>query len=347
MKKWISILIFICLVACRPSLKLVTITFQTNGGQLFENIEIEEGKSTSLPTPSKIGYTFDGWQSQDDVFHNTGIFYHDTILNARWKAIHYEVSFYGYQGELLVKQNVRHGQNATPPSIPQTDGYNFLAWDQPFTNIVAPLQIHPLYEGYTPGLEFSLMDDYYVVTNYTGTASEVFIPATINNIPVKKIGAKAFYENNLLTNVHLPSSIMQIENEAFYNCLYLEEINLPLVLDSIDEMAFYSCENLTTITVSAKIIGEGAFHSCTNIYSITLLNTVQTLERYAFYNCSSLQSITFPASISSLGDHIFSWSQRLTTVYTPLENVLTLQEMFNKITQIYLHKNFHVEAENN
>ena len=47
----------------------------------------------------------------------------------------------------------------------------------------------------TEGLEFTLSDDgtYYSVTDYTGTATEVYIPSTHNGLPVTSIGGRAFW----------------------------------------------------------------------------------------------------------------------------------------------------------
>ncbi len=57
------------------------------------------------------------------------------------------------------------------------------------------------------------------ITEYTGIGGDVTIPATINGLPVTRIGPRAFYGCSNLTSVTIPDSVTCIGEEAFVECL--------------------------------------------------------------------------------------------------------------------------------
>ena len=141
------------------------------------------------------------------------------------------------------------------------------------------------YQYVSAGLEYTLSGDstYYSVTGIGAcTDTEIYIPATYQGIPVKEIGAHAFYENTTITGVVLPDSITTISDSAFDGCTVLASINLP--------------EGLTTI-------GEGAFNSV-SIASIVIPASVTTIPDWAFSGCSSLTSVTIGSGVTSIGDFV-------------------------------------------
>ena len=68
----ISVVLFalIFLYACSPKIdQTITITFETNGGSLIEDIIIDSSLNFVLPDdPIKEGYTFAGWYLDNDTF---------------------------------------------------------------------------------------------------------------------------------------------------------------------------------------------------------------------------------------------------------------------------------------
>ena len=70
------------------------------------------------------------------------------------------------------------------------------------------------------GLTYTKMNDNTLVaiTGYTGTATSISIPASIDGIPVKIINANSLKDNTTLTNITIPSSVTFIGAQAFnYN----------------------------------------------------------------------------------------------------------------------------------
>ncbi|MDR0683844.1 MAG: leucine-rich repeat domain-containing protein [Spirochaetaceae bacterium] len=77
-----------------------------------------------------------------------------------------------------------------------------------------------------------------VITDYTGTAKAVVIPASINGLPVRKIGDRAFRLKGL-TEVYIPDGIEVIGSQAFFGN-QLELVIIPPSVKVISNSAFDS-----------------------------------------------------------------------------------------------------------
>lgn len=71
------------------------------------------------------------------------------------------------------------------------------------------------------------------ITGYSGPGGAVTIPATLNGLPVTRIGDRAFVNRVGLTQISLPNSLTSIGEHAFYGCTGLTQVNLPDSLTSI------------------------------------------------------------------------------------------------------------------
>ncbi len=81
----------------------------------------------------------------------------------------------------------------------------------------------------TPRIQYMDSDDAYtitdngIITNYSGSVSDLYIQDEINNIEVKGI-AKGAFDNSELIGLTLPDSVTEISESAFYNNDSLEFI---------------------------------------------------------------------------------------------------------------------------
>ena len=135
----------------------------------------------------------------------------------------------------------------------------------------------------TDGLQYSYNDEDLTATvsGYTGTATEVVIPAEVthedNTYKVTAIGYSAFWNNSDLTSVTIPEGVTRIEAIAFGSCTSLKSVTIP--------------EGVT-------YIGDFAFDSCTSLKSVTIPEGVTHIGNRAFWDCTSLKSVSLPASLT-------------------------------------------------
>ena len=90
-----------------------------------------------------------------------------------------------------------------------------------------------------PEFECSVSDGGVTITEYTGSGSEVVIPATIEGKPVVSIGELAFYEYTSLRSITIPSSVTNIGDYAFEDCRELREVKGGENLARVGFDAFY------------------------------------------------------------------------------------------------------------
>lgn len=73
------------------------LSLDVNGGNVINENEmiIEYGSSYSLITPTRIGYTFDGWyKGSNKVENGVWNYLEDVTLIARWNVINYNITYY-------------------------------------------------------------------------------------------------------------------------------------------------------------------------------------------------------------------------------------------------------------
>jgi hypothetical protein len=144
-----------------------------------------------------------------------------------------------------------------------------------------------------------------LITKYTGTASNVVIPATIQGMAVTEIGNAAFDTNTAnVTSFYIPESVTKIDKYAFANTRITEfPSSWPRRITTIEEGMFINNRSFIgdlIIPEGITHIGAMAFQYNTNITSVTLPSTIREIGHHAFYNCHSLTTVNIPASVSSI-----------------------------------------------
>ncbi|NMN02518.1 InlB B-repeat-containing protein, partial [Bifidobacterium panos] len=108
------------------------ITYDPNGGTLPADAPKTHtyGEETKLPTPTKDGYTFDGWYDEDgnkvDAIPTDA---KDMKITAKWTADEYDITYDPNGGTLPTDAPKTHtyGQETKLPT-PTRDGYTFDGW---------------------------------------------------------------------------------------------------------------------------------------------------------------------------------------------------------------------------
>jgi len=100
-------------------------------------------------------------------------------------------------------------------------------------------------DSYTPvsELTYTATETAVTITGYTGTETEVILPAEIEGKPVTAIGDRAF-AGSAITAIVFPAALESIGASAFDGCTALVEVTLPDGLLSIGDYAFRGCKAL-------------------------------------------------------------------------------------------------------
>ena len=193
-------------------------------------------------------------------------------------------------------------------------------------------------------------DGTLTITGYTGSDTEIEIPAEIDGKKVTVIGFNAFYNCQTLEKVVIDEGISEIREHAFSECNNLKKIIIPSSVESlgkadygytswlggnltsagpigsgcdiefgwtdkIPDGAFYNYENLVDVTLPESItsIGEYAF-AFSNISEITITKNVTALGYYVFYACDNLKIVTVENGSEFFGEMAFWGCDSITTI---------------------------------
>lgn len=82
------------------------------------------------------------------------------------------------------------------------------------------------------------------------------------------IGRKCFFDCDLISQVIIPDTVVEIGQEAFNSCEDLEYVYLPEGLQKIGQEAFDVCDELAYVRIpnSLKRLGSWAFDDCPRLY---------------------------------------------------------------------------------
>lgn len=167
-----------------------------------------------------------------------------------------------------------------------------------------------------------------ILERFLGQGASVTIPSTIQNLPVVKIGRRAFYgidRETRLVNVIIPDTVMIIERDAFsHNRLEeltignsvafigreafiqnrLTSVNIPDTVYVIDSMSFMQ-NRLVNITIPGSVIfiGSGAFMQNRLADAVISDGTVY-IGRLAFA-INQLTSVNIPDSVTRIWPFAF------------------------------------------
>lgn len=198
----------------------------------------------------------------------------------------------------------------------------------------AMLSLEP---GITPdGLEYTILNDEKItIDGYSGSATEVAIPETIEGYPVTSIGWNAFHSCENLTSVTIPKSITSIAGEAFSECWYLKNIYITDIVAWCN-ISFENC------SANPLYYAENLYLNNKLVTDLIIPEDITSIGNYAFYSFDSLTSITIPNCVTAIGDGVFEYCENLTSVIIP-DSVTSIGEsaflFCNNLTGIWVDEN--------
>lgn len=148
----------------------------------------------------------------------------------------------------------------------------------------------------------------------------------------------AFYHCDLLAEVALPDSVINVEPKAFDRTAWVErflgedqtsdflvsggvlvvyrgnseEVQIPTGVRVIAAEAFLNHSEITSVICpdSLRVVGEGAFENCSSLRKVRLNQGIEQIKDRAFYG-TDLESAEIPASVREIGIQAFG-AARLT-----------------------------------
>jgi len=208
------------------------------------------------------------------------------------------------------------------------------------------------YYGTSPvsDFEYSLEGGKCAIVGYTGSDSEIHIPAEINGFTVTSIGGYAFEKSRGV--IVIPETITDIStymlggsgqaryiyvapaNPAYASVdgvLYSKDLSklicyprgsaaaifaVPAGVREISDNAFSNCSKLSQIMLpeGLEIISSQAFRDCEGLTDIVLPASLVRIEDAAFRSCEELRSMHVPGGVASIGDEAFAFCYKLGNV---------------------------------
>ena len=176
---------------------------------------------------------------------------------------------------------------------------------------------------------------------YNGTDENVVVPEKLGGKYVVNINPEAFYRNDTIKTVKLPSTLTFIGYRAFSECHSLEKIAIPSSVTSIEIEAFSGCTSLSEIEIPSSVgaIGNNAFagtkwlmdkrkenpYVVNNGYLLDMqtagvnINIPNTVKYIACDIPKNIVSIVFPESISSIGSGFMNCTRLVKVTITSSE----------------------------
>lgn len=236
------------------------------------------------------------------------------------------------------------------------------------------------------GLQYRISGQRVIITRYTGRATSLEIPATIQGLPVTDIAVSAFFDASRLKSVVIPDGVIRIEDSVFSGCGNLERVSIPASVMHIGNGVFNACFNLLEINVDednifyssedgvlfnkakteliryphrkegAYIIPDivtnirwSAFRSSRYLTAITIPNSITIIRDNTFADCRSLESVIIPDSVTNIGESAFDSCDNLTKAIIG-DGVITIGEdafrRCGRLENVSIGKNVAVIGEN-
>jgi len=108
-----------------------TIIFNSEGGTTVDNQTVPNNTTINEPVPTKPGFDFEGWYSEQTGGYKIGFPYtvtSDMTFYARWSSATFTIYFDSQGGSHVEPQTQKNNATIKAPVVPTKSGYSFVAW---------------------------------------------------------------------------------------------------------------------------------------------------------------------------------------------------------------------------
>ena len=241
-----------------------TITFDTKGGNTIAPVTVKEGEKVAEPSslPTKEGFTFDGWYTDDT--YTTKYNFEDAVtknitLYAKWNEVvvtKYTVTFDTKGGNTIAPVTVKEGEKvAEPTTAPTKEGFTFDGWYQDVTlntkfdfntSVVSNLTLYAKWIENKYTVTFDANGGSGTMTPVTDLTGEYTLPANGFTAPT----GKQFKGWSLTTDGAIVTKVDMTENKTVY-AIWKDIIYSYEFLESTGEQTIDGKANSFKIVIDA------------------------------------------------------------------------------------------------
>ncbi len=333
------------------------ISFNVDGGKSLADLNVTYNSAFVLPVPEKENHVFLGWELGGEAFEN-GIYTktESITLTAKWRIALITIEFDVAGGSPIPPMKVNYGESCVLPKS-QKNGYVFAGWlyngelFKDGTILSEDITLTAHWEGLNDIFKFESTEEGVTITEYIGNATDVIVPAEINNQPVIAVKEGVFANNSSITSVIFDGTFENYTEKMFAGCSSLKSLTISGVFDkalwwlfgdgvnsvpaSFTEISFalnsnyidgsmfktrdYLAKHTITYVVpqGATKINNRQFDEWYALQSVIIPSGVTSIESYAFKHCSSLIDIEIPSSVTIIEGDAFFCCRSLTSVTIP------------------------------
>lgn len=165
------------------------------------------------------------------------------------------------------------------------------------------------------------------ITGYTGTDTDLLIPAKVGEYQVGSIGDGAFQENSDITSVTIAEGVTSIGYQAFLGCTKLARVTIPASITNWENTqankyinsAFEGCTALTELILTEGLttLGKRSFSDCTALETVTIPSTISDFRNQTFSGCTGLKDLKLTEGMTEMGFKAFEGCTALEEVTIP------------------------------
>ena len=287
----------------------VAINFDVNGGtmdgDLYKTVTYDSPYGT-LPTPTKRGYTFDGWYLNNTKISSTDIckLTKTAVLTAKYTINQYDVTYIDECHGTTLKtttKSINYGTVVRGADLGTSDKIGAYVSNMKYVSDSGELTV-------TDDNSSNVVYRYF--DSYEG--------AGLNGFYIRD-GVLTSDGNADARSVVLPKDVVTIGSGAFENCSNLQNLTIPYHVTTIESNAFSGVPSMTITVANPECnIEEGAIPSYVKLVSFA----GSTTESYAeenystfeylttipkgFYQGESLTSFTVPEHVTTIEEDAFA-----------------------------------------
>ena len=160
-----------------------------------------------------------------------------------------------------------------------------------------------------------------VATKYKGDKKKVEVPEGVT-----ELAPCLFWDNQIIEEVILPESLINISGDTFYNSANLKKVNIPKNVKFMGNNPFAGCPNIVVTNESPYFnLVDGVLYNkdFTRLiyYPISKTNEryeikegCRILGKHSFYLCDNIKEVVIPSSIIKLENNPFSGCTKINLI---------------------------------